>query len=232
LGNAAFSILIPAELEAISIESLEADEILSAYLSTIVRESWFVERLRSCRLPADFQKELQEIVNTLERREGQKFTESASSMESVVALCRDLSSLTHGNVSALKEDFSGVTLQFADNSTRSFQVDVSFPGSYPAVKPIVSPIFCKPIEFAWTQNSSINDITVAIDRGIKENEDFIQVLSDIDQNCRVIEPARPTFTSSTRRIALEKSCSVILSINPNHPKDVSLQSFGFRQNNN
>lgn len=204
----------------INIESLETDDLLSSYLTAISRESWFLERLRSCRIPADFQKELQDIVNTLERLDIQKHGESSSDVESVVRLCRDLATLAHGSVAALKEDFSEVTLLFADKQMRSFQVDISFPGKYPTAAPIVSSLFPKPIEFNWTRYSCINDIVAAINQSIKENEDLIQILSEVDQNCRVIEPARPTFSSTVRRIALEKSCSVIISINPSYPKDV------------
>jgi len=39
---------------------------------------------------------------------------------------------------------------------------------------------------------------------------MFDILADLDTNCCVLEPGKPTFALTSRRLALERSCSVLV----------------------
>lgn len=49
---------------------------------------------------------------------------------------------------------------------------------------------------------------------------YEKVLTEIDSTCCVLEPVQPTFSVPFRRIVIDKSCSVVVEINPDDPRKV------------
>jgi E3 ubiquitin-protein ligase FANCL len=51
-------------------------------------------------------------------------------------------------------------------------------------------------------------------------EDLWDILDDIDQNTWVLEPERPTYSTTTRRVALGNHCSLQITVDVNRPRSV------------
>jgi hypothetical protein len=49
---------------------------------------------------------------------------------------------------------------------------------------------------------------------------YEKVLAEIDATCCVLEPVQPTFSIPFRRIVINKSCSVVVELNPDEPRKV------------
>lgn len=47
-----------------------------------------------------------------------------------------------------------------------------------------------------------------------------QVLDDLDQHTWVLEPEKPSRSTTHRRVAVARHCSVMLKIDPRAPADV------------
>lgn len=51
-----------------------------------------------------------------------------------------------------------------------------------------------------------------------------QVLDDLDQHTWVLEPENPSRSTTHRRVAVARHCSVMLKIDPRAPTDVREES--------
>jgi hypothetical protein len=67
---------------------------------------------------------------------------------------------------------------------------------------------------------SLKDLLKHFDSLIEEYQTFWNLLIDIDENCFVIEPERPLFSHSMRRIAIGKHSSLMIDLNPKNPHSI------------
>ena len=52
-----------------------------------------------------------------------------------------------------------------------------------------------------------------------------KTLSHLDNTSCILEPNPPSFAVTNRRIAIEKTCSVMINIDPKYPKKVNLNLY-------
>ena len=115
-------------------------------------------------------------------------------------------------------DMSRLTLSVTDSHHRKHVFDVRFDmsaGGYPWVPPAVSAEL--PVAVALTnwpsQSTDGGNLKLVLAAVLAEAEryaDLLDILEDLDTHTCVLEPRRPSFAVTNRRIALEKACSIYL----------------------
>ena len=242
--HCSFAISLTGDHNSLDLQSLRADELLADIISLASQHSWFTDRLGACKTPVEYQHELQSIVNSIILKSPGKINIIGDTKpSSATRICKDLADIGYDRLVNVDTDLSTCVLRCDDKHGRSHLFQLSFPGSYPDEKPIISASLPSIVQYSWDSRiSSLSDIFDAVHREIIKNETIIeviyskikfkvgfnlcllieQVLSNIDESCRVVEPLKPTFAISQRRIAVDKYCSVTITLNPIDPKLVQL----------
>ena len=94
---------------------------------------------------------------------------------------------------------------------RRHKFDVNLGSSYPNSTPVVNTGLAVPVH---VNENGLSGILNAMEATVNKYATLFDVLSDLDENCWVLEPLVPTFATAQRRIVIDKACSVLLEIDP------------------
>jgi len=122
------------------------------------------------------------------------------------------------HVESANADMSKLTLSVIDSHQRKHVFEVRFDvrmGGYPWAPPDISAELPVAVLLPHWPSRSANggNLKLVLDAVTAEAEkyaDLLDILEDLDRHCCVLEPMRPSFAVTTRRIALERSCSLYL----------------------
>lgn len=107
---------------------------------------------------------------------------------------------------------TSLQLIIEDSYHRKLDIDIRLPNGYPNIPPICLMELPEDYNLIWkdgyTLNNVISQYTKVAD---KYNSLWIQ-LEDIDNNCWVLEPDKPSLSIIKRRIALENHCSISIEL--------------------
>jgi hypothetical protein len=144
-------------------------------------QSWFTDRLASCRTPVEYQLELQSIVNNIISKATNKISLIGDAKSSSTArICKDIADIGYEHLVNVDICLSSCILRCYDKNGRSHLFQLTFSGSYPDEKPIISASLPSLVQFSWdSRSSSLVDIFDAVRREITKNESIIEVLSII-----------------------------------------------------
>jgi len=108
-----------------------------------------------------------------------------------------------------------------DKANRSHIVSIKMLADYPNTMPECTCDIPVGIELQWNpKNSSIADVVKQYEKAFDQYQDLWNVLGDVDANTWVLEPERPSFSITMRRIALGNHCSLQFNVDPNRPRAV------------
>jgi E3 ubiquitin-protein ligase FANCL len=120
------------------------------------------------------------------------------------------------------EDMSQLTLSVRDSRQRKHSFEVYFDRTslrgygYPWTPPKIMaelPVSVQ-LQPTWPTHSgeggSLYLVLAAVVAEAERHADLFDILQDIDTHCCVLEPVHPSFAVTTRRIALERSCSMYI----------------------
>jgi E3 ubiquitin-protein ligase FANCL len=100
-------------------------------------------------------------------------------------------------------------------------VVIKLPPDYPVSAPICSSEMPEPVSIRWLSGvSTLADVVQQFQRAFEKYQDLWLQLDDLDQNVWILEPERPTYSTSMRRIALGNHCSLQITIDPKRPRGV------------
>ena len=105
-------------------------------------------------------------------------------------------------------------MEVTEQGGRRHKFDVNLGSNYPQSIPLVNAALPVPIH---VNDSRLSSIVKAVEDAIKKYATLFDVLSDLDEHCWVLEPTKSTFATAQRRLVIEKTCSVLLEIDPNKP---------------
>ncbi|CAM9595387.1 unnamed protein product, partial [Hapterophycus canaliculatus] len=98
---------------------------------------------------------------------------------------------------------------------------VSLPSDYPQRAPICSVDLPTHLDLRWSPGES--SLATVLEQFREALGPFLQlwdVLDDLDQHTWVLEPEKPSRSTTHRRVAVARHCSVMLKIDPRSPGDV------------
>jgi E3 ubiquitin-protein ligase FANCL len=221
----------------VNMASLRGDIEFCELYECLRGKSWFQERLSSCKTLEAVGKELQDIVtemvetkkymdiskpNELQSRIG--MPDSNDSLLPLLML-KQIQKLGWEHLVSMNHDMTKLVLRTWDSSNRVHEFDVQIPVGYPTVAPIVAVALpCGMVQIPWnltigssTNDSDLTTVLQTVNNQVSKYEKLFDALTRIDEGTWVLEPSKPTFAITKRRIVIDKSCSLILDINPDNP---------------
>jgi E3 ubiquitin-protein ligase FANCL len=222
---------------AVDLTTLVVDADLATVLHGVASAPWFVQRLKTCTTVAALAAAIQGTVNEVVAQHPSAAPwaasgATASSGDLPQLLMTQLDALGWDRVVRVNDDMSVIQMRSVDAAGRDHVFDVVVPADYPRRPPTVQATLPTKVEVPWAAaNSNSNSsgtlaaVAAAVDREVKRYERLFHELHELDQHTWVLEPAQPTFAVTSRRLAIERSCSVVLELNVEHPRDPCTMQF-------
>ena len=108
-------------------------------------------------------------------------------------------------IQSINKSLQQLTISIKDPSNRPHDIIITFPATYPKGKPIVNIALPREQVIKWKDENSIQQIIIIMKEVLKEYNEVWNVLEDFDKNCIVLDPSKPTFSHSYRRLYLRIS---------------------------
>ena len=82
-----------------------------------------------------------------------------------------------------------------------------------------------PISLAQSSSVRLSDIYTRVEEEFNVYQQYIQELLDLDANTFILEPTVPSFSQKYRRIAIDKTSSLMIEIDPKDPRKMGSMQF-------
>ncbi len=100
------------------------------------------------------------------------------------------------------------------NTSSSSTFDANCDSQYPQHPPRIIAQLPVPVQLQnWSRDNiggTLQDVIQAVRSCADQYGDLLGILDDIDQHCYVLEPRKPSFAVTSRRIAIERLCSIYI----------------------
>lgn len=233
-----------AAARAVDAASLLVDDDVQFLLKDVRLEPWFKEALERATDPKDFAREVKDIVMQMMSSSSSISSSSSKgavdggaattpppvcSVKSRFALTdpsesrlplviiKEIEQIGWSRIADMNEDMTALCIRTEDSTGRSHVFDVAIPPSYPRSAPRVRvgvPGGALSSVHWLPGASSLASVLQTVTRDVCKYEKLFEVLSDIDRNAWVLEPDAPTFEVTSRRIVLDRACSLLFDVNP------------------
>lgn len=209
----------------VDLNSLIVDHELNEILRPMTNKSWFREKLEKFKSVKALALGIQNYVNdlTADQQTQAQLNWVESSLPQL--LMKHLDGVGWDRVMKVNEDLTVIQLRSIDSADRIHIFDILINPGYPLISPSVQATLPVQIDVPWTQTSDLQLIVSIIDKEIKRFNNFFKELSEIDSKTWVLEPSQPNFSTSYRRLALERSCSIVLDIDIDNPSKICAINF-------
>ncbi|XP_061914871.1 E3 ubiquitin-protein ligase FANCL [Entelurus aequoreus] len=114
--------------------------------------------------------------------------------------------------------FKMLRLKAEDSSGRQHILTVDLKSKYPAEAPECTADLPVPLVLTWTPQSSLNQLHSQFLLVIAALTEFWDVLDEIDTKTWILEPEKPSFCDTMRRIVIGNNVSIKVEVDPRHPK--------------
>ena len=211
----------------VDINSLVVDKELNDILRPLTSKSWFREKLERFRTAKALAVGIQNYVNdlTADQQTQAQLNWVESSLPQL--LMKHLDGVGWDRVMKVNEDLTVIQLSSIDSADRIHKFDILINPGYPLISPTVQATLPIQIDIPWTQSSDLQLIVTIVDREIRRFGNLFKELEEIDSKTWVLEPSQPNFSTSYRRLALERSCSIVFDIDIDNPSNVcNINFFG------
>ncbi|GFO04874.1 fanconi anemia complementation group l [Plakobranchus ocellatus] len=132
-------------------------------------------------------------------------------------ILQQIQELGWDRVTNVSKDLSQLELVVADDSGRQHKMTVTLDMQDLSSIPVCSVDFPEKFNFHWTAESGLKHLYQQFEAAVNANQSFWNMLSEIDNNCWVLEPEHPTFAATHRRIALGPNISLHVTVNCRQP---------------
>ncbi|KAM6462383.1 E3 ubiquitin-protein ligase FANCL isoform 2-T2 [Liasis olivaceus] len=132
-------------------------------------------------------------------------------------LIGDIEHLGWNNVVFIDPGFSTIRLKAGDSSGRDHQITLKLNPKYPREPPDCLVDLPVQFSFSWIPHSSLLSIHNQFSTTLESLKEFWDVLDEMDEKTWVLEPEKPTRSSTRRRIAIGSNISLNIEVDPRHP---------------
>ncbi|XP_002125948.2 E3 ubiquitin-protein ligase FANCL [Ciona intestinalis] len=120
----------------------------------------------------------------------------------------------------ISEDFKQIKFQFQDKSERWHYLGVKLNDNYPQETPeFIVDLPC-PFIPVWASGSNMMGLCQQFIEVLDLYQSLWDMVDELKDNCWVLEPEQPNYASTSFRIALEQTTSMVININPLHPDEI------------
>ncbi|XP_052273732.1 E3 ubiquitin-protein ligase FANCL-like isoform X2 [Dreissena polymorpha] len=173
------------------------------------------QRLSQCDSLHGFLKEIQSIAENQLDRNAVAATDSTM-------FCRQL--LDHiellgwDKLEYVSDDFREVHMVFTDVARRKHVMKLYTGKQYPRDCPKCSVQLPVKFDLHWSAHATLTDAYGQFEVSVDTFQDFWNKMAEIDAKTWVLEPEKPTHAAKHRRIAINPSVSVQITVDPNNPR--------------
>jgi E3 ubiquitin-protein ligase FANCL len=193
----------------------------SPFLKELLKEQECIiqQRLHQCTNLESFLVEFKEILERVIKKKKQNFILPTISYYS--KLLEEIHKIGWDKLINIDETLTKIEIKLKDNCNRNHLIQFQFPSDYPLNPPYCTSDLPKNIEINWyPKKSTLGDIIKQYEKAFEIYQEFWEVVEDIDTNTWILEPEHPSYSSTTRRIALGNHCSLQIHIDPNNSKNI------------
>ena len=218
--------------------SMHADMLRA--LQPIRNEAYFVERLSGLKEPRQLCRDIQGLLDEAaclqshnahspHTHAGAPSSSSSSSSNNsgssssraagqysanfTTTLLQHVAEAGWDHLEAASPDMLQLTLSCLDSRRRRHCFQAYFDSSYPHTPPHIAAELPVPVVLhSWPREAGgdLRLVLAAVQREAEKYSELLDVLDDIDTHCCVLEPRQPTFAVTSRRIALQRMCSICI----------------------
>lgn len=201
-----------------SCSSFSADKDLKHILApcmALVRD-----RLKVASNAHEFLVELRDLAErqiAQEKTEVQIFESGLPPAHFYERLLTEISGIGWANIAYMNESMRVLDLLVEDAANRKHSVNVSLPADYPVHPPKCVAALPVDFELQWGRDSTLVSVRRQCQKLVDKYQDFFRAMEDLDANSWVLEPEHPTTRDTYRRVALGKTCSMRVEVDPRAP---------------
>jgi E3 ubiquitin-protein ligase FANCL len=142
---------------------------------------------------------------------------SLSETRSKLLLTKHLREVGWEYISNIDKDWTFIQLKCVDSQQRSHCIDITIDEFYPHNPPTVKVSLPGEFDIGWNASCDLLHIKTNFERKVRQYEPFFQAMSNLQDSTWVLEPAVPSFSSCCRKIALDSTSSLLITIDPLNP---------------
>eukprot|EP01117_Protostelium_nocturnum_P014610 TRINITY_DN5577_c0_g1_i2.p1 TRINITY_DN5577_c0_g1~~TRINITY_DN5577_c0_g1_i2.p1 ORF type:complete len:400 (-),score=160.21 TRINITY_DN5577_c0_g1_i2:37-1236(-) len=178
-------------------------------------------RLESCSSLSSFLMELKDILERRIAETKRRDFERDCGSEFYHRLRWEMDQMGWNTFKSIDSSLSQLEIQCQDagNRTHSFTIQLSY--RYPLEPPVIVADLPEPFQVKWDPSSSnLSNMLQQMEKTLGEYQSLWNQLRDLDENCWILEPEHPTYSSLSRRIALEQHRSIQVKLDPSRPYSI------------
>ncbi|XP_070576805.1 E3 ubiquitin-protein ligase FANCL-like [Ptychodera flava] len=209
----------PFRIELPKNKELKGSRILCSWqLQHVLRDYHGIVEQRLQQSP-DISSFLVELKNILERllqpKDRGQTTETPKLYSQLIQQIEDIG---WENVVDIDSSFTNIQLRVADSSSRQHVITIHLNKQHPVVAPNCTAELPSAFKVKWSLQSKLGDILHQFSKELERYQDFFNIVDEIDKKTWVLEPDRPNYSVTLRRIALGSSSSLQIDVDPVHPR--------------
>ena len=137
-----------------------------------------------------------------------------------IDLLKDIEILGWHRLSFIDSEFRELHILTTDGRSRLHTLKVLLHHQHPNKAPEYHSDLPLLFDYAWNAKSTLSDLFDHFNKCVDQLQEFWNVVDDIDINTCVLEPEMPTRSATHRRIALGRSASVQIEVDPRNPHQI------------
>lgn len=123
-------------------------------------------------------------------------------------------------VSATGDGVSCLTFRVVDEPGRMHLLEITLPMGYPESPPSISADVPYLPKINWSKNSRLKDVICQFQAHLKILQEFWNTMDEIDKVLWIVDPTKPSYAMSHRRIALGDDCYILLQVDARKPNSL------------
>jgi E3 ubiquitin-protein ligase FANCL len=196
-------------------------QLIAPYSSVVTK------RMQQSQNVHDFVVELQEIAARALQlpNQGVNSTQTNSIVvqhthptEYYAHILKEIEEIGWSMIQDIDESMTTIKLLLTDECKRTHTVTIKLSATYPTTAPACTADLPSELDLEWSRRHRLRDVMRQYADFIQTFQAFWEVLDDFDQHVCVLELSKPSMSSTTRRLALERHCSVQVRIDPMRPR--------------
>ncbi|XP_047085870.1 E3 ubiquitin-protein ligase FANCL [Lolium rigidum] len=113
-----------------------------------------------------------------------------------------------------------VSLIVRDEHGRQHLLEITLPMNYPACPPSIAADVPYLPKLQWSKSSRLKDVVSQFQEHLKVLQDYWSTMDDINKALCVVDPTKPAYAMSHRRIALGDDCYILLNVDAQKPSSL------------
>ncbi|KAM8852822.1 E3 ubiquitin-protein ligase FANCL isoform 1-T1 [Synchiropus picturatus] len=118
----------------------------------------------------------------------------------------------------IDDQFRTLKLNAQDSSGRQHVLTISLKSQHPAEAPEFSADLPIPLLLSWTPQTKLDQLHSRFLLVLESLTEFWDVLAEMDTQTWILEPEKPSYSDTVRRIAIANNVSIRVDVDPTHPK--------------